>query len=315
MRKAAHLMVSSLAGSLALVTCKEPLRVSIGNHVRSLLGQANVEASAMDQVVQSCATDNLELGCMLIEKAATEKAMRDIDEALSPAIQHRRKHREQSGQPFFDMAVLGNSRYPGALPEPLRPKPGGLLPHQLEVYEAFQRTPRTGTRAPTTGQPVQSAVGPGTSVSTPTAAQPTPQQPPPPPKQPDATPSLQQVHEAFDQLAQRLETAIQTLVMQTPGREVALAMLTPESEIPTVMRDIMMLPRKLQPPSREDIAIRAAQAIFKMMYDNTTSELIRLEALVTILEGLSETCAKIKQDLVSWLSYVHVGEVSSTRRG
>jgi len=41
MRKAAHLMVSSLAGSLALVTCKEPLRVSIGNHVRSLLQQVS----------------------------------------------------------------------------------------------------------------------------------------------------------------------------------------------------------------------------------------------------------------------------------
>lgn len=36
---AAHLMVSYLAGSLALVTCKEPLRVSMGNHLRSLLQQ------------------------------------------------------------------------------------------------------------------------------------------------------------------------------------------------------------------------------------------------------------------------------------
>ena len=37
MRKAAHLMVQNLAGSLALVTCKEPLRVSMNNHLRSLL--------------------------------------------------------------------------------------------------------------------------------------------------------------------------------------------------------------------------------------------------------------------------------------
>jgi hypothetical protein len=87
MRKAAHLMVSSLAGSLALVTCKEPLRVSIGNHLRNLMSQANVEQSITDQVVQQCSNDNLELGCMLIEKAATEKAMRDIDEALSPTLQ------------------------------------------------------------------------------------------------------------------------------------------------------------------------------------------------------------------------------------
>lgn len=33
LRKAAHLMVSSLAGSLALVTCREPLRVALGNQL------------------------------------------------------------------------------------------------------------------------------------------------------------------------------------------------------------------------------------------------------------------------------------------
>lgn len=87
MRRAAHLMVSNLAGSLALVTCKEPLRVSMGNHLRSLLQQAGVDPGIIDTVVQTCARDNLEIGCILIEKAATEKAMRDVDEALSSAVQ------------------------------------------------------------------------------------------------------------------------------------------------------------------------------------------------------------------------------------
>lgn len=39
LRTGAHLMVSSLAGSLALVTCKEPLRLSIANQLRALLTQ------------------------------------------------------------------------------------------------------------------------------------------------------------------------------------------------------------------------------------------------------------------------------------
>ena len=39
MRDAAHLMVQNLAGSLALVTCKEPLRLSIVTHIRTLLLQ------------------------------------------------------------------------------------------------------------------------------------------------------------------------------------------------------------------------------------------------------------------------------------
>lgn len=150
--QAAHLMVSNLAGSLALVTCKEPLRVSIGNHMRSLLSTAapGAEQSTTEMLVHLCSSENLELGCMLIEKAATEKAMRDIDEAVAPALQARRKSRETTGQPFYDMSIFNNLRYPAALPDSLRPKPGGLHPQQLLVYEAFQRVPRqpSVTRSP-----------------------------------------------------------------------------------------------------------------------------------------------------------------------
>ena len=145
-------MVSNLAGSLALVTCKEPLRVSIGNHMRSLLSTAapTADQSTTEMLVHLCSSENLELGCMLIEKAATEKAMRDIDEAVAPALQARRKSRETTGQPFYDMSIFQNLRYPGALPDSLRPKPGGLHPQQLLVYEAFQRVPRqpSVTRSP-----------------------------------------------------------------------------------------------------------------------------------------------------------------------
>ena len=39
MRKAAHLMAQKLAGSLALVTCKEPLRSNLGPHLKSFLSE------------------------------------------------------------------------------------------------------------------------------------------------------------------------------------------------------------------------------------------------------------------------------------
>ena len=143
MRKAAQLMVQNLAGSLALVTCKEPLRVACGNHMRSLLQQACVDAQLLEQVTQVCSNDNLELGCTLIEKAATEKAVRDIEEALAPAFAIRRKHREQTGLPYYDMSIFTSGRYPASLPEALRPRPGGLQPAQRRVYEDFGRIPRT----------------------------------------------------------------------------------------------------------------------------------------------------------------------------
>ena len=42
MRKAAHLMVSSLSGSLAIVTCREMLRHNIDNQLRHLLQPNNL---------------------------------------------------------------------------------------------------------------------------------------------------------------------------------------------------------------------------------------------------------------------------------
>ena len=39
LRKAAQLMGQKLAGSLALVTCKEPLKSNLAVHIRSLLGE------------------------------------------------------------------------------------------------------------------------------------------------------------------------------------------------------------------------------------------------------------------------------------
>ena len=148
LRKAAHLMVSSLAGSLALVTCREPLKASVASQLRALLQQAGVvppgEPQALEQAVQAATVDNLELGCSLIESAATERAVRDIDEALAAAVAARQKHREKhgpAGQPFFDPAYL-QGRFPGALPESLRPRPGHLAPAPQRIYDDFASLPR-----------------------------------------------------------------------------------------------------------------------------------------------------------------------------
>lgn len=45
MRKAGHLMAQKLAGSLALVTCKEPLKANLGGHIRHFLSEFGFEVS------------------------------------------------------------------------------------------------------------------------------------------------------------------------------------------------------------------------------------------------------------------------------
>lgn len=147
MRKAAHLMAQSLAGSLAMVTCKDPLRASMVNHMRALFTANGLNEVVAEQAAMLTVADNLDLVCAVIEKAAMEKVTMEVDDALMNAFANRKKHRDQGNghpqQPYFDMDIFSMSRYPSTLPEPLRPKPNGLGVNQLRVYEDFTRIPRS----------------------------------------------------------------------------------------------------------------------------------------------------------------------------
>ncbi|KAH9627459.1 hypothetical protein KSS87_006150 [Heliosperma pusillum] len=135
---AAHLMVASLAGSLAHVTCKEPLRASISSQLRSLL-QGCIGADLLEQGVQLATNDNLDLGCAFIEQAATERAIQMIDGEISQQLSLRRKHRENVGSSMYDASIYAQGM--GVLPETLRPTPGRLSDSQQRVYQDFVRLP------------------------------------------------------------------------------------------------------------------------------------------------------------------------------
>lgn len=318
MRKAGQLMVANLAGSLALVTCREPLRSSVSTHLRQLLiGTAGSvdklteqEQNVIEQCVQICATDNLELGCMLIEKAATEKAVRDVDEALAQSLSARRKHREQTGQPFYDMSIFGNinQRYPAGLPEQLRPKPGGLRLDHFQLYESFQRLPRQ-TLGPG-GVPQSSGAQAGlaagriaSSASNATA-------------EADSTPAQkpQLGIETLSAIAAKLDSAVTQLLTAAGSRapEVKLAMLPPEHQIRQLLSAVkQVLPNinqsgvmthSLGTPEQEAV-LGFSQGIFKRLYELNLSEPLRLETLVTLLETIDISCPKLGKDIGTWATY------------
>lgn len=141
MRNAAHNLVRHLAGSLAHVTCKDPLRMSMTNNIRSLLVQNGYnEQSVSDQTVTMCVNDNIDLACTIIEKTAQDRAIPEIDEALALTFQARKQHRERRMvQPFV---APGVPRIAFHLPDQFRLKPGGLTPQQMSVYDDFGRASR-----------------------------------------------------------------------------------------------------------------------------------------------------------------------------
>lgn len=308
LRKAAHLMVSNLAGSLALVTCKEPLRVSIGNHLRSFLAQSTgVDQNVLEQVVQVCSNENLELGCMLIEKAATEKAIRDIDEALAPAIQLRRKHSE-SGTPFVDSTALKTSKFPPDLPDSMKPSVGGLSPAQALVYDGFQRQRSAVTPAlpPSGGPSQQGHVVSGASPQM--AGKPSPQPSPnlQPMSQPAANLSMAQALESYQHALSRIDSALKNVLVQAQGRDVSLSMLGGDHEILARLRDIIHITQCTVQGMRMESALTFAESVFKRLVETVSvNDSLRLEVMVGILEALRDACGgarKFTPDMIAWLS-------------
>ncbi|KAK6926414.1 CCR4-NOT transcription complex subunit 1, domain 4, partial [Dillenia turbinata] len=137
---AAHLMVASLAGSLAHVTCKEPLRVSISSQLRNSLQGLNIANELLEQAVPLVMNDNLDLGCAAIEHAATEKALQTIDNEIAQQLLLRRKHRDGVGPSYYDASIYTQGPM-GVIPESLRPRPGQVAHGQHRVYQDFVRFP------------------------------------------------------------------------------------------------------------------------------------------------------------------------------
>ncbi|RKO95814.1 hypothetical protein CAUPRSCDRAFT_1491, partial [Caulochytrium protostelioides] len=149
MANAAHLMACSLAGSLAAVSSREPLRVAMAAHLRQMLTQAGyTEQVIPEPLIFMVVNSNLDLSRFIIEKAASEKSAPEIDRALNRNYLQRRKHRQQvaaaagggggANPPpvFYDIAAVP-SPYQTNLPDALRPMPNGLNAAQLRVYEDF----------------------------------------------------------------------------------------------------------------------------------------------------------------------------------
>ncbi|RHY39810.1 hypothetical protein DYB34_008654 [Aphanomyces astaci] len=274
MRKAAHVMVASLSGSLALITAKEPLRNSIAAHLRALLPAS--EPHQVDHVVNVCASENTDLGCMLIEKASSEKAMRDIDEALAPAYAARRRGARDVHTPPH--VFEGSVSPPPSLPPMFLPSSTGILPLQWMVYEAFQRIPRPTTLNTTESSSLVS--GGGLTV--------------------------QLALERFAGLMEKFEGFVQHIVRQATAAQrdlPPLLSLPHDSDVFAILRDVRSVGQAVKPGLREEACLKIANRIVKCMYElgKGRGDELFLDILVSSLDMLAASCDSLKKEVVRWI--------------
>ncbi|KAK2001242.1 CCR4-Not complex component [Colletotrichum falcatum] len=140
-RTSAISMVKATAGSLALVTSKEPLRANFTNYMRNLSN--DLPQGLPEGTIIMCVNSNLDLACNIIEKQAEERAVPEIEEMIEPELEARRRHRlQRPNEPYVDASL---SRWAWTIPNPfkLSPSMGGLNPEQMAIYEDFARQPRS----------------------------------------------------------------------------------------------------------------------------------------------------------------------------
>lgn len=255
--------------------------------------------------------DNLDLMCAVIEKAAMEKATIEIDEALSIAFVNRKKHRDlRPNQPYVDMDSYQMSGFPNTLPALLRPKPSGLQPSQLSVYEDFMRIPRAAPIATSTtpmmdrattrmdpgfhygsyggsNSPATASTAFDNSLMTNQQLQQLQQQP----QLPQAS-----AHVILERFAQYI-TELEKMTNQTNINTVNA--LPQHSDIRTLIRQVPML--ALSSFDKAEAARTFAQKIVQLLYKSEKQ--LTIEVYVVILEHLCELSPNVGTLVTSWLTH------------
>jgi len=135
--RGANLIVQNLAGNLALVTCREPMKSGFQQNFKQILDQVNLnlDDQLKEEIIETTTIANLDLGCALIKKAVIEEALDKVskDPLIIEACEKRRLAMTK-GIPFYDETAIQIYQ---SLPAALRPTLGGLTRDQMQIYEEF----------------------------------------------------------------------------------------------------------------------------------------------------------------------------------
>lgn len=141
-KNAANLCIKSLAGSLAMVTCKEPLRIGYNTQLKDILSKKGLEAElveALNNTVNN--SEILEIGSSYIQNYVIKRAIDKIekDKVIMEELEKRKKSKSLEVKPELITRIK-------ALPDILRPSYNGLTSEQLKIYEDFDKIyDRSGT--------------------------------------------------------------------------------------------------------------------------------------------------------------------------
>ncbi|KAF2761013.1 Not1-domain-containing protein [Pseudovirgaria hyperparasitica] len=312
LRGAAHNVVKSLSGSLALVTCKEPLRMSIMNNIR-VLARDTPNQALPEGLIMMFVNDNLDLVCNTVEQAAEMKSLAEIDLQIEELVRSRRMYRQsRSNEPFKDPSI---SQWAFYIPEPYKQSPGGLNQDQQAIYEEFGRQVRPAiAHANTASQDSSRQVPdvlqePFPTVSTlpnPAEAPAAPRQNIQPPPRLQSLPPQQQInqhmngfldHNAASDRLLELMTDLQRAVCD--ANETRIEDLSQTSPISRFYDQILALVDNAG-THKDMLCLTAASKATNFIYSDKSSRL-EVEVFVMLLSRLCQSTVATARQVIIWL--------------
>jgi CCR4-NOT transcription complex subunit 1 len=158
---AAHYLTRNLTAGMAMITCKDPLFVSITTALKNAFVSKcqTSNKDLIDATAHQIATDNIDLACCFIQKTAIEKSLPELDRKLKSEYDIRRAARAE-GRRYCDPTVL--TYQAERMPEAIRLKVGPVTSQQMNVYEEL------GKNIPGFLSPISDSIQTATTTSNPT---------------------------------------------------------------------------------------------------------------------------------------------------
>jgi CCR4-NOT transcription complex subunit 1 len=287
-RQAARWMVAALASSLALVTCKEPLRATLTSHIWQMLQRIGIREDALEQSVNTEVAENLDFCCTVIEMHAIEKAMGSIDEAIQNSCMLRRKHAEsRSTAPFVDTTVL-QGQLPN-LPEALHHSLAGSR-NQYRVYEEFVKIQRLITNPNEASAPATAMLAESQKQARPTAV-----------SSHNAAAISNDISGQAENLRALLAQVDKLSIKE--GSADSYAQLQYDSELKKLVQTIFEIIDTKVPISNVAASEQCAKQIFLSMLQGVANKL-RVGVYLALLEKLNSLVAGLDLKLTEWFGTV-----------
>ncbi|KAJ2068431.1 CCR4-NOT core subunit cdc39, partial [Coemansia sp. S155-1] len=301
--RAAQVMARGLAGALAVSLCREQLKSKLYLTMREFLIGHSVPEQSANTIAVGLVADNLDLACAIAEKESIERASQQIDLILSDLYLARKRTRERTGQPFYDIARYSRLAYPADFPDVLKVRLNGLQPGHLRIYEGFTQIPH-----------FFSQIGGGTPGLATSSA---------PATSGGATPSAGLAHGSSEsaiasnefagtasdatgkfnsaQCFERFAAIIADLdkIVSNAGANVTLSQLPSQHDACLYARDIIIL--AVRSVSPDETAMDFAQALVNYLYRSDTR--LGIDLYVLLLARMCEMSPRVGKEVTSWLAF------------